>query len=171
VSAATAAGSTQPVLLWRIGADTPSYEAHELTGAGAERSGGRWNRVGTPMVYASTSRSLACLETVVHLARTPLPLNRYLVQIEVPRACWEAATTIVAAALVGWDAVPAGRASLDWAARWVASGHSALAIVPSVIVPEELNVLINPAHPQAASLRASKLRRWSYDPRLFSAGL
>lgn len=45
--------------------------ADDLTGTGAKRFGGRWNRRGTPMVYASGSRALTCLETVVHLGRTP----------------------------------------------------------------------------------------------------
>ena len=70
--------------MWRIAADTPTYEADDLSGKGAELSGGRWNRKGTPLIYASVSRALACLETVVHLTQTPLPLNRYLVEIRVP---------------------------------------------------------------------------------------
>jgi RES domain-containing protein len=157
------------VTLWRIGTDTPDYEAHDLGGKGAERSGGRWNRIGTPLVYASTNRALACLETVVHLAKNPLPLNRYLVQISAPLAAWSAATELDPAALVGWDAEPAGKASLDWGADWAGSAASLLARVPSVIVPEEFNVLINPAHPDAGSLKAIKVRKWLYDTRLMPA--
>ncbi len=161
--------SQRPIELWRIGSDTPEYEAHDLSGRGAEASGGRWNRVGTPLVYASTSRALACLETVVHLARHPLPLNRYLVRISVPLSAWTAAVQLDAAAVVGWDALPAGKASLDWGTRWAASAASLLARVPSVVVPEEFNVLINPAHPDAGTLAAVKLRRWGYDARLMPA--
>src|SRR5713101_8129256 len=66
------------ITVWRIAADTPDYEAHDLSGKGAEKTGGRWNRKGTAMVYASASRALACLETIVHLGSgDPLPLNRY----------------------------------------------------------------------------------------------
>jgi RES domain-containing protein len=154
--------------LWRIAADTPDYEAHDLSGIGAERVGGRWNRVGTPMVYSSTSRALACLETVVHLASTPLPLNRYLVRIDVPAAAWKTATVVDPAKLVGWDAEPAAAASLNWGVRWIASRATLLARVPSVIVPEESNVLINPAHPDAVTVRAAKVRKWLYDARLSS---
>lgn len=154
------------VTLWRIGTDTPDYEAHDLSGKGAEKSGGRWNRIGTPLVYASTTRALACLETVVHLAKKPLPLNRYLVQITVPMAAWSAATELDPAALVGWDAEPAGKASLDWGTSWVSSTTALLARVPSVIVPEEFNVLVNPAHPDAGGLKAIKVRKWLYDARL-----
>lgn len=154
------------VTLWRIGTDTPSYEAHDLSGKGAEISGGRWNRPGTPLVYAASSRALACLETVVHLGSASLPLNRYLVAIQVPNELWKAADTLDPAAHVGWDALPAGKVSLDWGEQWARSGRSLIARVPSVIVPEELNLLINPRHPDAHRLRATKQRRWLYDGRL-----
>lgn len=155
------------VQLWRIGVDTPVYEAHDLSGKGAELTGGRWNRKGTPLVYTSTTRALACLETVVHLGSgDPLPLNRYLVEITVPAEVWAARTVIDPAAHVGWDAEPAGRVSLDWGTAWAAAGEALLAEVPSVVVPEESNILINPRHPAVESLSAAKRRRWTYDARL-----
>jgi RES domain-containing protein len=43
-----------------------------------------------------------------------------------------------------------------------------LLLVPSVIVPEEYNALINPLHPDAKSITATTLKRWIYDPRFFS---
>ncbi|MEO6410070.1 MAG: RES family NAD+ phosphorylase [Burkholderiaceae bacterium] len=156
-------------MLWRIAADTPAYEGHELGGEGAELSGGRWNRKGTPVVYSSTSRALACLETLVHLTQTPLPLNRYLVEIVVPRNVWDAATNFDAGQAVGWDAEPAGKVSLDWGTDWVKGARSVLARVPSVVVEEEFNVLVNPRHPDLSFVRARKVRRWLYDGR-FAAG-
>jgi RES domain-containing protein len=152
--------------LWRIAADTPDYEATDTSGSGAEQSGGRWNRVGTPMLYGSTSRALACFETMVHLADAPLPLNRYLVKITVPAFAWKAAHVVHPAKLVGWDAQPAGKVSLDWGTRWADSKATLLARVPSVIVPEEWNVLINPTHPDMVKLEALKVRKWLYDARL-----
>ncbi|MDE2081246.1 MAG: RES family NAD+ phosphorylase [Burkholderiales bacterium] len=154
------------VVLWRIAADTPTYEAHDLSGKGAELSGGRWNRKGTPLVYASVSRALACLETVVHLTQTPLPLNRYLVEIRVPQSAWDGAAGFDPARAIGWDAEPAGKVSLDWGTTWAKSASSLLALVPSVVVEEELNVLINPRHPDLSLVRATKVRRWLYDGRL-----
>ena len=154
------------VTLWRIAADTPRYEAHDLTGKGAQTSGGRWNRIGTPMVYASTTRALACLETVVHLSDDPLPLNRYLVMVSVPASAWAAAAEFDPTELVGWDAEPAGQVSLDWGVGWAKARSTLLVRVPSIIVPEEFNVLINPAHPQASKVKAVKLRKWLYDARL-----
>ena len=70
---------------------------------------------------------------------------------------------------VGWDAEPAGRASIQFGTDWVRSGTSALLMVPSVIVPEEVNVLVNPRHPDSAGITAKKVRRWLYDPRLAKA--
>ena len=154
------------VTLWRIGVDAPAYESDDLTGKGAEISGGRWNRVGTPLVYASTTRALACLETVVHLADEPLPLNRYLVRVTVPAQTWAAATVLDPSSLVGWDAEPVGRASLDWGTNWAKGKSTLLALVPSIVVPEELNVLVNPVHADAGKVKAVKVRKWVYDSRL-----
>jgi RES domain-containing protein len=152
--------------VWRIAAGTPDYGADDLIGKGAEKTGGRWNRKGTPLVYCASSISLACLETLVHLAgAVPLPLNRYLVRIPVSPAAWRKRTVFDPTANVGWDAEPPGLVSFDWGTHWAKSLSSLLAEVPSVIVPEEVNILINPGHAEAARLRASKLRRWTYDSR------
>jgi RES domain-containing protein len=154
------------VLLWRIAADTPSFEADDATGKGAEQTGGRWNHAGVAMLYTSTSRALACLETMVHLSAGGLPLNRYLVEIEVPKRAWDAALTVQPTQLVGWDALPHSKTSMDWGTTWALGKGSLLAKVPSIVVPEEFNVLINPAHPDSARLRVTKVRRWLYDARV-----
>lgn len=153
--------------MWRIATDTPDYEADDLSGEGAKRTGGRWNEAGLPVVYAADSRALACLETMVHLGAGGLPFNRYLVALAVPDDLWSAAETCTPSSLpVGWDAQPAGRASIAFGTAWLRSGRSALLVVPSAIVPEEANVLVNPRHPGSAAVGASKVRRWLYDPRL-----
>lgn len=153
--------------VWRIAADTPSYGADDLSGKGAELTGGRWNRKGTPLIYASESRALACLECLVHLAGgVPLPLNRYLVEIRVPQPLWDGRTRFAASAYVGWDAEPAALVSLDWGTQWAQSLQAVLAEVPSIVVPEEFNLLVNPLHSDAAQLHAQKVRRWTYDRRL-----
>ena len=77
--------------VWRIAVDAPDYGSDDLSGKGAEKTGGRWNRKGTPVIYASGSIALSFLETLVHLAGPqPLPLNRYLVKIDIPAAVWKA---------------------------------------------------------------------------------
>lgn len=153
------------VFLWRIGTDTPDYTADDVSGAGAEKTGGRWNRIGNPVLYTSPSIALACLETVVHLGVSALPLNRFLVRLEVPDSVWAKRMTLNPAP-VGWEAEPAGAMSLDAGDHWLASLDSALLLVPSVIVPEEFNVLVNPVHPDSATLIVSKMRQFRYDARL-----
>ena len=119
------------------------------------------------MVYTSVSRSLACLETVVHLGGgDPLPLNRYLVRIHVPRVLWDARSKLDRVRHVGWDAEPAGKVSMNWGTAWVQARTALLAEVPFVIVLEEHNILINPLHPDAVKLTAVKVRKWTYDLRI-----
>ncbi len=157
-------------IAYRIGTDTPAYEADDLSGKGAEITGGRWNEKGVAVVYAAEGRSLACLETLVHLAAGGLPFNRYLVEISIPDPVWAAARRETPASLpVGWDAEPASRASISFGTAWLQSGDSAVLVIPSVIVPEECCVLVNPAHPDSTNISAVKSRRWLYDPRLTRA--
>ena len=153
-------------IVWRIATDTPSYEADDMTGAGAKATGGRWNEPGAAVIYASETRALACLETIVHLRAAGLPLNRYLVEISIPDDVWAAAQVEDATSLpVGWDAEPAGRTSLQFGTAWIRAASSAVLVVPSVIVAEESNALINPAHPDNRRISARKIRRWQYDSR------
>ena len=155
---------------YRIGTDTPAYEADDLSGKGAEITGGRWNEKGVPAVYAAENRSLACLETLVHLAAGGLPFNRYLVEISIPDLVWAIARRETSSSLpVGWDAEPASHASISFGTTWLRSGTSAVLVISSAIVPEECCVLVNPAHPDSASISAVKSRRWLYDPRLTRA--
>ena len=121
-------------------------------------------------MYASSSRALACLETIVHLAGgDPLPLNRYLVEIEIPSAAWRNRVVFKMDSNVGWDAEPAGKVSLDWGTDWAIKTTSLIAVVPSVIVPEESNIIINPEHRDIKAIRARKICRWTYDGRLSAA--
>jgi RES domain-containing protein len=156
------------VNVWRIGTDTADYEADDLNGIGAEKAGGRWNTKGNAVVYCATTIALACLETVVHMDDSALPLNRYLVQIQIPLAVWKRRTIWTKDTCpVGWDALPQGRVSLRLGDAWLKACDSAVMVVPSVVVPEELNVLINPKHKDKALVRAQKVRKWHYDSRMF----
>jgi len=153
--------------LWRIATQGPTWRADDLSGQGAANDPGRWNSQGMPVVYTSTSIALACLETVVHITGDQgLPLRRWLVAIDVPAEHWQQRVSLNAAQLPGWDATSAGRRSRDWGDRWLLERGSLIALVPSVIVPEERNALINPAHPGASSLVTTVIRPWTYDSRL-----
>ncbi|NHZ83031.1 RES domain-containing protein [Massilia sp. CCM 8695] len=154
------------VSLWRIAVETASYSANDLSGTGAKKTGGRWNSTGTRVVYCATSIALAALETVHYLRGTGMPFNRYLVRVDIPDPVW--AMRAVLDPLPGaWDAVPAGLSSRLAGDSWVASAVTALLEVPSVLVPEERNIVINPRHPDAAGIASTTLRRWIYDPRFF----
>ena len=153
--------------VWRIAAETRENTADDMSGKGAEKTGGRWNRPGSPVVYAASSVALACLETVVHLNLSGFPLNRFLVRIEVPDDIWAGRQALPPDALPrGWSAIPEGRVSVEAGDAWLSRLASALLLVPSVVVPEEFNILVNPRHPDAGRLKATKLRPWLFDRRL-----
>jgi RES domain-containing protein len=155
------------VSLWRIAAETRLYKADDLSGAGAAKHPGRWNEEGDAVVYASPSRALAVLETVAHLDDTGLPLNRFLVRIDVPGPVWAKRQKLEVVEMdPGWRAIPAGRASARLGHEWVVANKSALLMVPSVIIEEEANVLINPRHSGAAGVTAAVVRLFEYN-RLF----
>ena len=155
--------------VWRIATDTPTHTADDLRGLGAKVTGGRWNRAGLPVVYCAESISLAAMETLVHLGAGGLPLNRYLVSVEIPEAIWLRRQILpLQAAPVGWDALPTGKVSLDFGDGWLSLLASVVLVVPSIVVPEECNILINPQHPDASGLTATKLRKWRYDERLLT---
>lgn len=154
------------VAVWRIAVEAPAYTADDISGAGAKITGGRWNSKGTPLVYCATSIALATLETVHYLRNGGLPFNRFLVRIDIPEAVWDTRHTL-APLPGGWDAIPAGLAARQTGDAWIKSGTGALLLVPSVIVPDEVNVLVNPAHGDAGAIVATTVRRWHYDPRFF----
>ncbi len=153
--------------LWRIATETRHYSADDLSGTGAAKSPGRWNADGEPVIYCAPSVAVAVLETAAHIDDGGLPLNRYLVAIEVPKAVWAARAQATERELpAGWDAIPAGMMSVTFGSEWLRSPRSAVLLVPSVIVPEERIALINPRHRDASALRARKVRRFDYN-RLF----
>ena len=152
--------------VWRISVEAPTYAANDMSGTGAKMSGGRWNSKGNAVIYTSVNIALATLETVHYLRSGALPFNRYLVRLDIPDNVWNKAKTL-SPLPGGLDAVPAGMSARLAGDSWLAAGKEALLAIPSVIVPEEHNILINPKHPDAAKITATTLHRWHYDPRFF----
>ena len=153
--------------LWRIGAETRNYPATDLSGGGAAHSPGRWNDDKEPVVYSAPAIAMAVLETAAHVDDSGLPLNRYLVEIDVPDAAWAQREEIDIAKLPPtWAAIPAGRAGVKVGSNWLSSLTSPILLVPSVIVPEEWVSLINPKHSAASRITAKVLRPFEYN-RLF----
>jgi RES domain-containing protein len=157
------------VRLWRIAAETRKYAATDLSGMGAAANPGRWNDDKEPVVYCAPTIAIAVLETAAHIDDAGLPLNRYLVEIDVPDGLWAQRKVLDPARLPPtWSAIPAGRASVHIGSAWLSSLRSAILLVPSVIVPEEWVSLINPKHLDASAITASVVRLFEYS-RLFRA--
>lgn len=158
------------VALWRIGTRTEAHAADDLAGEGARLWGGRWNRTGESVTYTACSISLAVLETLAHQGESGPAIDAFLVRIDVPADVWKKRRVVRLEDLpANWaDALPQ-ESTLDLGGQWLAGADSALLAVPSVIVPEETNVLINPRHPAAARLAAHIARPFVFDLRLGSA--
>jgi RES domain-containing protein len=133
------------------------------SGEGAAKFGGRWNRVGTPVIYASQTASLAALEVLVHYSA--LPKDFILTEIRVPENIavirWEPKGLPP-----GWDANVAIPATQDLGDSWVKSGKSALLSVPSCVIPTERNFVINSAHPAFRRIKFLPPIPFAFDPRL-----
>ena len=139
--------------------------AGDLSGEGARRNGGRWNTPGTAVVYASRSRALACLEYLVHVSDLSLLPPMCLVTLELPDAV-EAQAVEVPTLPGGWSSPVPAPATQQAGDRWVREGQSLLLEVPSVIIPEEANVLLNPAHSAMKDVRIAGTREFRFDLRL-----
>jgi RES domain-containing protein len=162
------------ISVWRIASQGLTWKANDLSGNGAALNPGRWNSLDRPIVYSSSSIALACLETVVHLAGDdPLPFPRQLVRITIPSNHWRQRKRFAKQEHSGWDSAPTPEhvenlfaATQAWGDAWLLGLESLLVEVPSVIVPEETNLLLNHRHPAHAELVAEIVRPWFYDARL-----
>jgi RES domain-containing protein len=130
-----------------------------LSGEGARLYGGRWNPPGTPVVYASESRALAVLETFVHLPLEARAMRFVLCTIELPAR--------VRLSRHDGDRPPRSlETSQAVGRRWIESDATLALVVPSVIVPQEKNYVLNAAHAQFAGLVAME-EPFSFDDRLW----
>lgn len=134
-----------------------------LAGEGARLYGGRWNPRGYPVVYASESRALAVLEAFVHLQLEARDMRFLLCAITLPRgARFERhrarSRSRRTSALVSSEEI--GRA-------WLDAGKTLALIVPSVIVGQETNYVLNARHPRFADVRVAQAEPFSFDERLW----
>jgi RES domain-containing protein len=151
-------------LVWRLA--QPAF-AIELHGEGNAITGARWNSPGLGVLYASFNLSLCVLETYVHL---PPPLRIDLpemtaVRIGIPdQERWVAIErSELPSDLDGKEAQMRCRHLGD---RWLASRETLVCTMPSVIIPQERNVMINPAHRLMAQVRIVSIERFRFDSRL-----
>ncbi|NRR28685.1 RES family NAD+ phosphorylase [Oxalobacteraceae bacterium] len=150
--------------LWRI--SHPRCALDRLC-AGAALHGGRWNPIGMPALYAGTTIAITALEKFVHIGSAPLP-PLLLVAIDIPDS-----TTVFDPGLAGmppaWAAMPTSATAQALGKRFLSSGAELAMKVPSAIIPEEFNIVINPQHPDYANVGLSVVRRFTFDTRMFKS--
>jgi len=147
---------------WRI--VKKRHAAGAFDGEGARRFGGRWNSPGVPVVYVSSSRALAAIELAVHLDRAALLSSFVLISCEFDERI---VTRIARNTLpADWrlDPAPPGLAAIGDA--WVRAAKSAVLEVPSAIVEQEPNYLLNPNHPEFATIAIGGPEAFAFDRRL-----
>lgn len=134
-----------PFRVWRIVKKRRAVLAFD--GEGAKREGGRWNSIGVLMVYASATISLALLETLVHADQEDLPTERYVaIPIDIPPfvRVKHIAVDVLPKGWQKWDPSPPELKRIG--DEWVGDCRQVVLSVPSAVVPQERNFLINPAH-------------------------
>jgi RES domain-containing protein len=130
-------------------------------------NGGRWNSEGIAVVYLSSTLSLAALEYLVHVDVEDAPHDLVALEVDLPD---EASIQNVDAAElpIGWLAVSDHPACVELGDAWVKSGASLLLRVPSAIISAESNFLLNPAHPESATVQIRSAEPFSFDKRLLA---
>ena len=137
-------------------------------GEGSRLAGGRWNRRGTAVVYTSATLSLAVLEYFVNLPRAAAPSDLVAISAEVPKDL--PMTSVEESSLPrNWRSYPAPESLAGIGTRWAEERKTPMLAVPSAVVPQERNYLLNPAHPLFAEIRIGKPEPLSLDPRMWKA--
>jgi len=141
------------------------HASKALDGRGGLLVSGRWHHEGVPVVYTSATPSLAALEYLVHADSDLLPGDLVSVTVEIPPRV-KIERVRIEDLPRGWNAVPAGKASRDLGTRWLEEARTPVLALPSVVVPQETNYLINPRHPGSAACAVSGVSRFALDPRI-----
>lgn len=147
--------------VWRI--TTRRFADQAFSGEGASLYGGRWNRVGQPVIYTAESRSLAMLEILVQ--DEPLRAHYVLIPAQLPEN--------ISLETLATDDLPedwrthAGRETLQTlGGEWLRQSRSCVLAVPSAVIPAELNFLINPLHPDFKHITLGEPETLNTDMRL-----
>jgi len=143
---------------------TTSTYKDDLTGTGARLYGGRWNSPGIPALYTAENISLAVLEILVRADRYTLPQSYVLLKINVPDNA--ASITIAENKLKkSWENDPA---LTQWMGDEILKANEVLLLkVPSAVVPEENNYIINTRHKDFKKIKISNSSGFDFDKRLF----
>lgn len=149
--------------LYRI---TQEKYADDLSGNGARIFGGRWNSEGLFAVYTSSSRSLALLETLAHTPTKMLGEKIYmLITLSIPDSI-EPEELDKNKLTAGWDAPDTRPLTKKLGDNFLRSKNGLLLLVPSVLIPEENNFLLNPLHQDMKKIKLIHRRRIHFDTRV-----
>lgn len=143
------------------------WAATAFTGEGARTYGGRWNTPGIAAVYLAESRALAALETVVHAPREALMLEWFVIGVEIEDSLIDVVPT--SKLPDEWRMNPSSRNAQYFGAVWLQDRRNLGLLLPSVIIPEEKSLLLNPSHPAMRNVRPEQPELFSFDPRLSPA--
>lgn len=150
--------------VWRL--CKGEYVETAFSGIGARDYPGRWNQKGWPVVYTAASLSLAALEYFVHLDPDLMPENLMAIAATIPASV--RITRLTVDDLPGnWRDTPAPDILSQIGTEWLRSKETAVLAVPSVIVPVEVNYLINPAHRDFRKIRIGAPQPFTFDPRMW----
>lgn len=139
---------------------------NDLSGKGAEKSGGRWNSKGQAILYTSESRSLCTTEIAVHTPLGNIPLDYNLVSIEIPDSA-EIFEIKISDLLPDWKSHPHPNSIQLLGDKFLSDGKYLILKVPSVIVQGDFNYLINPGHKLFSIVNIIKTEEFDFDERLF----
>ena len=149
---------------WRLVRPPYGDAAAAFSGEGARRFGGRWNAPGRPVVYASLHLSLAALETLAHADRRRFERDYVAFAVRVPHdLILELRDEDLPA---DWRARPVSAGARAIGDAWLAQRASAALSVPSVLVPQERNLLLDPAHPRFGEVAIGPPQAFRFDERL-----
>lgn len=135
-----------------------------FSGFGAKEYGGRWNNKGSSVVYTAGSQSLAILEVVVHVESRSQLQHYSLFEVTFD-------DSLVTALQLNnlpkdWNKDPAPSSTKDIGDQWVQNQDSPILQVPSTLVSDTPNYIINPYHPELKQLSFSAPISYPIDPRL-----
>ncbi len=138
--------------------------AKDLTGEGARLNGGRWNHKLTPCVYTSASRSLAVLEYTVNVNADDIPRALSITIIDIPD---NHILELPVPRLPGnWRDAPAPYSTRDMGTFLLKQNKYPVIKIPSVVIPEEFNYILNPAHPGHNAFSIVEVKDFIYDLRI-----
>jgi RES domain-containing protein len=154
--------------VWRICRE--QYVSSALSGVGSQYAPGRWNSLGIPMVYASTSLALAALEVFVHVRTLDEPLDLVSLCADVPLdpAAFDEGKKRITEELPERWRFEDVRETRRLGDAWIASQASIALVIPSVVIDGEWNVLLNPTHRDSAEIKVLETRRFRFDARMFA---